>query len=229
MLSKKTTLALALMLVPQVRECSYKESRGNNVVGVLSRGSVYGATPEELKEIYGTQVHDLAPGIEVKDDHEPWTEEPGENPSIIRLGGYHGIDTPKWYGHSSLYALSDEQYEEFYGEVNDEELAPLDLTISRLAQVIDWEEVWRDQDFCDSSEYVYLDDNGNTNHMMEERQRIIFINDALAHHGLPPTDELFILHTYQNEPLLLDMAEEFLALSEKNPLNLRTVGFTHAD
>lgn len=231
MLSKKTTLALALMIVPMARECSYKETRGDNLVGVLSWDSVYGATAEELKSIYGTRVHDLAPGLRVQDDHEPWTDDPDENPTTIRLGGYHGIDTPKWYGHSSLYALSDEKYEEYYSELNDEEeLAPLGWTISRLAQVIDWEEVWEDHDFSMASENVYLDDNGNTNRMMDGRpQRVIFLNDALAHHGLPSTDELFQLHTYQNEPTLLDLAEEFSTLCHTDPATLRSVGFTHAD
>lgn len=228
MLSKTTTICLALMIVPQAREISFKESRDNNVFGVLSRGSMYGTTAEELEAIYGTPVHDLAAGIRVKDGDDPWTEDPDVDPSFIRLGGFHGIDTPKWYGHSSLYALSDEKYEEFYGEA-DEELAPLNLTISRLAQVIDWDEVWADEDFSFSQTNVYLDDNGNTDHLLDEPQHIIDLNAALAHHGLPSTDELFTLHTYDNNEQLMALAQEFMATAEKNPQVLRSVGFTNAD
>lgn len=230
MLSKKTTIALALMVVPQARECSYKESRENNLYAIISPRSVYGATEAELSAIYGTPVQDLAPAIKVLDSHEPWIEDSDERPSFIRLGGFHGIDTPKWYGHTSLYALSDETYEEFYGEIaEEEEIAPLGLTVSRLAQVIDWDEIWADHEFSRSVENVYLDDNGNTNRMMDGVQKVVDINAALTHHNLPQTDELFTLHTYQNEPALVDLAHEFIILSERDPRNLRTVGFTHAD
>lgn len=231
MLSRKTTIGIALMVLPQAAPL-FSALRDGNIYAFLSRNSPAGITPEQFEGHYGTPVFDISPGYKMLEGfHDlsfaynhgmPYIEPEAE---YVRMGGCYGIDSGIWLEHPPLYEMDEAFYEEHYldedGEAHGDEEAPLDLLISKIAQVLDWEEIFADEDFTILSNAVFFENNGISDAMMEDTQRVIALNAALSHHGLPDTDELLKDYRTVGHAPLVPLAEEFIASCETDPRELR--------
>lgn len=251
MLSRDTVMATAIVIMREAIENNRLQMDDNHILQSVVDGNIYGmysdvtfwdTNADDLHEWYGCEVLELRAGLKYKPTDKKFQS------SIAHMTGSEYISLADWGSIDSyipstpINELDEEDYEYQYRTIIEAELenAPHGVSVSQLAQVIDWAELWNDKDFTISTEEVAFLSADNLLSRGNEFYRVLDINAALSHYDLPTMDAFIDKKSLVSIPskffgedffyarhtqVFNDFIAEYLEKATVNPLNLRGIGY----
>lgn len=241
MLSKKTVVEAAIIILREAMENNRFQKDGNQILQRIREGNIYGmfsdstangTTSEELHEWYDREVFELQAGLDFSRTGDQFVSswEFMKGNEFIQLNNWGEIDA--YIKREPLNDMDLNDYTEKMGRTKwDETLrTPYGTLVNGLVQVIDWDELWADNDFTtDTLDVVFLrEDELVTNR--NEYARVLDINAALSYYDLPLMDEFLEDHTDLNrDPDWSEVFKKFVGdYLIKAPMQeqlIRTIGY----
>lgn len=252
MLSKNTVMAASIVIIREAMQNNRVQEKEGDIIECILKGNIYGMfsdltvndhSAEELHEWYGTEMFELHAGVKYDASFDTFAKfKPHVSGSeYVNLSDWGTIDGLLQY--TKLIDLSYKECGDRYGFTHSRELvsAPRGLLVNQVLQTIDWDELWKDKDFTiDTEDVVYLMENELVTNR-REYARVLDINAALEHHGLPQMKDFIRISYFAQDPTnksdfilksnhsqaFLDLVDSYLDTFPDDPRELKSIGYAN--
>lgn len=250
MLSKNTVMAVAIVILREAIQNNKVQENEGDIVECILQGNIYGMfsdmtindhNAEELHEWYGTEMFELHAGVRYDASLETFEKFKSHvsGSEYVNLSDWGAIDGLLQY--TGLTDLSGKECNDRYGFTHSRELvtAPRGLLVNQVLQTINWDELWNDKDFTiDTEDVVYLMESELVTNR-REYARVLDINAALKHHGLPPMKDFIRVSYFAQDPAqksnfdmktnhsqgFLDLVDSYMESIPDDPREFKSIGY----